>query len=174
MANICRSYWLKRPTEDEGHPGNVTKVIPETLPEVLIIESSAIGDGIKFASESWNEQAFSMAVGQQIGFVQDNHSRSAKGVLCGLHYQIVPHTQGKLVHVIQEKVHDLAVDIRRSSFSFGRWTGTELSDEHHRQVWVSLGFAHGFLVLSESADFLEKLPVSMRRVENCVFAGVTP
>lgn len=132
------------------------KITPTQLPEVLIVEPRVFGDARGFFTESWNEQAFNQALGQQIRFVQDNHSRSARGVLRGLHYQLAPHTQGKLVRVVKGAVFDVAVDMRRSSPNFGRWAGVELSEDNHRQLWVPPGFAHGFLVLSESADFLYK------------------
>lgn len=131
-------------------------VIPTALPEVLIIEPRVFGDARGFFFESWNEQAFNKAVGYDVRFVQDNHSRSARGVLRGLHYQMPPHTQGKLVRVVSGAVFDVAVDMRRSSANFGRWVGVELSADNHRQLWVPPGFAHGFLVLSETADFLYK------------------
>lgn len=106
--------------------------------------------------ESFNQRLFNKAVGHEVHFVQDNHSRSARGVLRGLHYQLPPHAQGKLVRVTQGCVFDVAVDIRRSSPTFGHWVGEELSDTNRRQMWIPAGFAHGFLVLSESADFLYK------------------
>jgi len=132
------------------------KITPTNLPEVLIVEPRVFGDARGFFTESWNEQVFNQAVAQQIRFVQDNHSRSARGVLRGLHYQLAPHTQGKLVRVVKGAVFDVAVDMRRASPNFGRWAGVELTEDNHRQLWVPPGFAHGFLVLSESADFLYK------------------
>jgi len=132
------------------------KITPTDLPEVLIIEPNVFGDASSFFTESWSERSFNAAVGHEVRFVQDNHSRSARGVLRGLHFQMAPHTQGKLVRVIQGKVFDVAVDIRRSSPNYGRWSGVELSEENHRQLWVPPGFAHGFLVLSDFADFLYK------------------
>ncbi|MEL4181429.1 dTDP-4-dehydrorhamnose 3,5-epimerase [Roseateles sp. PN1] len=131
-------------------------VTPTALPEVLIIEPRVFGDARGFFTESWNEQTFNKAVGHEIRFVQDNHSRSARGVLRGLHFQLPPHTQGKLVRVVSGAVFDVAVDMRRSSANFGRWVGVELSADNHRQLWVPPGFAHGFLVVSETADFLYK------------------
>lgn len=131
-------------------------VIPTALPEVLILEPRVFGDARGFFTESWNEQTFNKAVGHEVRFVQDNHSRSARGVLRGLHFQLPPHTQGKLVRVVSGAVFDVAVDMRRSSANFGRWVGVELSADNHRQLWVPPGFAHGFLVLSETADFLYK------------------
>lgn len=132
------------------------KVIPTDLPEVLILEPKVFGDDRGFFMESYNQRAFREAVGYDVDFVQDNHSRSARGVLRGLHYQLPPDAQGKLVRVTSGQVYDVAVDMRRSSEQFGKWTGVELSAENHRQLWIPEGFAHGFLVLSESADFLYK------------------
>ena len=132
------------------------KVIETDLPGVLIIEPTAILDERGFFMESFNERAFREATGRDDPFVQDNHSRSARGVLRGLHYQLPPHAQGKLVRVVNGTVFDVAVDMRRSSPTFGRWVGVELSEGNHRQLWIPPGFAHGFLVLSESADFLYK------------------
>src|SRR5690606_12660313 len=106
--------------------------------------------------ESFNQREFDAVVGRHVEFVQDNHSRSQRGVLRGLHYQLLPHAQGKLVRVVSGRVFDVAVDIRKSSPTFGRWVGTELDAGEHRQLWIPAGFAHGFLVLSESADFLYK------------------
>lgn len=126
------------------------------LPEVLILEPRVIGDARGFFLESFNQRAFDEAVGQHVNFVQDNHSRSSRGVLRGLHYQLPPHAQGKLVRVTSGRVFDVAVDLRRSSPRFGRWAGAELSADNHRQFWIPPGFAHGFLVLSDSADFLYK------------------
>lgn len=131
------------------------KVIPTAVPDVLIFEPKVFGDERGFFMESFNQKIFDEAVGRHVDFVQDNHSRSSKGVLRGLHYQI-QQTQGKLVRVTSGAVFDVAVDIRRSSASFGKWVGVELSAENHRQLWVPEGFAHGFLVLSETADFLYK------------------
>lgn len=131
------------------------KVLPTNFPEILIIEPKVFGDNRGFFFESFNQQAFNDAVGQEVLFVQDNHSHSTKGVLRGLHYQI-QQPQGKLVRVIQGAVYDVAVDLRKSSSTFGQWVGTELNDDNHRQVWVPAGFAHGFVVLSESADVLYK------------------
>jgi dTDP-4-dehydrorhamnose 3,5-epimerase len=131
-------------------------ITPTTLPEVLILEPKVFGDERGFFMESFNQQAFDAAVGYSVSFVQDNHSRSARGVLRGLHYQLPPHAQGKLVRVTSGAVFDVAVDMRRSSPRFGRWVGVELSAANHRQLWIPPGFAHGFLVLSETADFLYK------------------
>jgi len=132
------------------------KITPTRLPEVLIVEPRVFGDARGFFTESWNEQVFNAATGNSLRFVQDNHSRSARGVLRGLHFQLPPHAQGKLVRVVSGAVFDVAVDMRASSPNFGRWEGVELSAENQRQLWIPPGFAHGFLVLSESADFLYK------------------
>jgi dTDP-4-dehydrorhamnose 3,5-epimerase len=131
------------------------KVTATSLPEVLIIEPKVFGDARGFFFESFNQRAFNNATGLNEIFVQDNHSRSAKGVLRGLHYQI-QQPQGKLVRVVRGAVFDVAVDMRKSSANFGRWVGVELSEDNHRQQWVPAGFAHGFLVTSESAEFLYK------------------
>jgi dTDP-4-dehydrorhamnose 3,5-epimerase len=130
-------------------------VIATRLPDVLIIEPKVFGDERGFFYESFNAKAFAEATGRVVQFVQDNHSRSAKGVLRGLHYQI-EQSQGKLVRVTAGEVLDVAVDIRRSSPTFGQWTSVRLSGQNHRQLWIPPGFAHGFVVLSESADFLYK------------------
>jgi dTDP-4-dehydrorhamnose 3,5-epimerase len=132
------------------------KVIPTDLPEVLILEPRVFGDERGFFMESYNRRIFNQAVGYEVEFVQDNHSRSACGVLRGLHYQMPPHAQGKLVRVTSGRVFDVAVDIRRGSPRFGKWTGVELSAEGKRQLWIPPGFAHGFLVLSDSAEFFYK------------------
>jgi dTDP-4-dehydrorhamnose 3,5-epimerase len=131
------------------------KVVRTAIPDVLVLEPKVFGDHRGFFYESYNEKAFREATGLALPFVQDNHSRSSRGVLRGLHYQ-VQQAQGKLVRVARGAVFDVAVDIRRSSPTFGRWVGAELSEENHRQMWVPPGFAHGFVVLSESADFLYK------------------
>lgn len=131
------------------------KVTPTTLPEVLILEPQIFGDERGFFFESFNAREFELATGVQREFVQDNHSRSAKGVLRGMHYQ-VRRPQGKLVRVVAGSVFDVAVDLRRSSSSFGMWVGVELSAQNKRQLWVPEGFAHGFLVTSDSAEFLYK------------------
>ena len=132
------------------------KVTTTAIDGVLILEPKVFGDARGFFFESFNQQAFDAAVGEKVTFVQDNHSRSAKGVLRGLHCQMPPHAQGKLVRVTQGAVFDVAVDIRPGSATFGRWVGAELSGNNHRQMWIPPGLAHGFLVLSESADFLYK------------------
>ena len=131
------------------------KVIPTTIPDVIILEPKVFGDSRGFFFESFNQQAFNKATGLDVQFVQDNHSRSTKGVLRGLHYQI-QQPQGKLVRVTQGSVFDVVVDIRQSSATFGQWKGVELNADNHRQLWIPAGFAHGFVVLSESADFLYK------------------
>ena len=130
-------------------------IIPTRIPDVLIIEPKVFGDARGFFFESFNQAAFTEATGFNPSFVQDNHSRSSKGVLRGLHYQI-QQPQGKLVRVVRGSVFDVAVDIRCSSPTFGQWEGVELSEDNHRQLWIPPGFAHGFLVLSDSAEFLYK------------------
>jgi dTDP-4-dehydrorhamnose 3,5-epimerase len=131
------------------------KATPLSLPEVLLLEPRVFGDERGFFLESFNARVFRELTGLDVDFVQDNHSRSAAGVLRGLHYQIVQ-PQGKLVRVVQGRVFDVAVDLRRESPFFGQWAGAFLSAENHHQLWVPPGFAHGFLVLSETADFLYK------------------
>ncbi|MDO9167432.1 MAG: dTDP-4-dehydrorhamnose 3,5-epimerase [Rhodoferax sp.] len=131
------------------------KTISTAIPDVLIIEPKVFGDSRGFFFESFNKKSFKETTGFEADFVQDNHSRSTKGVLRGLHYQI-EQPQGKLVRVVRGAVFDVAVDLRRSSATFGRWVGAELTEENHRQMWVPPGFAHGFLTLSDSADFLYK------------------
>ena len=131
------------------------KVTPTALPEVLIIEPKVFGDQRGFFFESFNQKAFNDATGLDAKFVQDNHSRSTKGVLRGLHYQI-QQPQGKLVRVVRGSVFDVAVDLRKSSAHFGLWVGVELSEANNRQLWVPPGFGHGFLVTSDTADFLYK------------------
>lgn len=131
------------------------KVTPTAIPDVLILEPKVFGDQRGFFFESFNQQIFNKATGLDIHFVQDNHSRSARGVLRGLHYQM-SQPQGKLVRVASGEVLDVAVDIRQSSPSFGKWVSVLLTAENHRQVWIPPGFAHGFVVLSETADFLYK------------------
>jgi dTDP-4-dehydrorhamnose 3,5-epimerase len=125
------------------------------IPDVLLIKPKVFGDTRGFFFESFNQKAFNEAIGTSHQFVQDNHSRSSRGVLRGLHYQI-QQPQGKLVRVVQGAVFDVAVDIRKSSPTFGQWAGAELSVDNHHQLWVPPGFAHGFLTLSESAEFLYK------------------
>jgi dTDP-4-dehydrorhamnose 3,5-epimerase len=130
-------------------------VIPTAIPDVLILEPRVFGDARGFFFESYNERAFHDTTGLSPRFVQDNHSRSARGVLRGLHYQVMQ-PQGKLVRCASGEVFDVAVDIRRASPTFGRWVGVRLSADNKRQMWIPGGFAHGFLVLSETADFLYK------------------
>lgn len=131
-------------------------VVPTRIPDVLILEPKVFGDARGFFSESYNQKTFAEVTGLDVQFVQDNHSRSSKGVLRGLHYQLPPHAQGKLVRCVRGAVFDVAVDIRRSSPTFGQWVGVELSEDNHRQFWIPPGFAHGFLTLTDTADFLYK------------------
>ncbi|MFZ2739412.1 MAG: dTDP-4-dehydrorhamnose 3,5-epimerase [Burkholderiaceae bacterium] len=131
------------------------KVTATAIADVLLIEPKVFGDARGFFFESFNQRAFNQATGLSLAFVQDNHSRSAQGVLRGLHYQ-TQQAQGKLVRVVRGSVFDVAVDIRKNSPSFGRWVGMELSERNQRQLWVPPGLAHGFLVTSETADFLYK------------------
>src|SRR3954469_18888502 len=131
------------------------QIVKTAIPEVLVIEPRVFGDARGFFYESWNERAFDAAVGRKVRFVQDNHSASAQNVLRGLHYQ-VRQPQGKLVRVVAGEVFDVAVDLRRSSPTFGRAVAERLSADNHRMMWVPEGFAHGFLVLSERAEFLYK------------------
>lgn len=131
------------------------KVAPTAIPDVMLIEPRVFGDERGFFFESFNQRAFEEATGVTTQFVQDNHSRSVRGVLRGLHYQI-QHPQGKLVRVVVGEVYDVAVDLRRSSPTFGKWVGAHLSAQNKAQFWVPAGFAHGFVVLSESAEFLYK------------------
>lgn len=130
-------------------------IIKTEIPDVLIIEPKVFGDERGFFMESFNQRQWEEETGLKTTFVQDNHSRSSRGVLRGLHYQVTQ-PQGKLVRCVLGEVYDVAVDLRRSSATFGRWTGVVLSAENKRQMWVPEGFAHGFLVLSTSADFLYK------------------
>ena len=130
-------------------------VMTTSIRDLLILEPKVFGDARGFFMESFNAARFREATSLDVNFVQDNHSRSGRGVLRGLHYQI-RQPQGKLVRVTQGLVYDVAVDMRKSSPTFGQWEGVELSGENHRQLWVPPGFAHGFVVLSESADFLYK------------------
>ena len=131
------------------------KIIKTEIPDVLIIEPKVFGDERGFFYESFNKKNFEEATGVTAEFVQDNHSKSAKGVLRGLHYQI-KQPQGKLVRVVSGEVLDVAVDIRKSSSTFGRWVGTVLSEDNKRQLWMPEGLAHGFVVLSDTAEFLYK------------------
>lgn len=130
-------------------------ISPTELPEVLVLEPRVFGDDRGFFFESFNQREFTQITGLNVSFVQDNHSKSSQGVLRGLHYQI-QHPQGKLVRVTHGTVFDVAVDLRSSSPNFGNWVGVELSADNRRQLWVPAGFAHGFLVTSESAEFLYK------------------
>lgn len=131
-------------------------IIKTEIPDVLIIEPKVFGDDRGFFFESFSQKAFEDAVGREVNFVQDNHSKSTQGVLRGLHYQLEPHAQGKLVRCVVGEVFDVAVDIRKSSPTFGKWVGVNLSAENKRQLWIPEGFAHGFLVLSEVAEFVYK------------------
>lgn len=132
------------------------KVLPLSIPDVLLIEPQVFGDDRGFFYESFNQNKFEAALGHKINFVQDNHSKSVKGVLRGLHYQLTPKEQGKLVRVIQGEVFDVAVDLRQSSATFGKWIGEILSGDNKKQLWIPEGFAHGFLTLSDTAEFLYK------------------
>lgn len=129
--------------------------VATSIPDVLIIEPEVFGDERGFFFESFNQEEFNQAVGKSIKFVQDNHSKSKKGVLRGLHYQL-EQPQGKLVRVSYGEVFDVAVDLRKSSLTYGQWIGVLLSEKNKRQLWIPEGFAHGFLVLSEEAEFLYK------------------
>ncbi|MDW5501041.1 dTDP-4-dehydrorhamnose 3,5-epimerase [Pseudomonas lundensis] len=132
------------------------KVIATALSDVLIFEPTVFGDHRGFFFESFSQRVFDEAVGHHVDFVQDNHSKSTKGVLRGLHYQLNPNAQGKLVRCVEGEVFDVAVDIRRDSKTFGQWVGVNLSSENKRQLWIPEGFAHGFLTLSETAEFVYK------------------
>ena len=132
------------------------QVTTTAIPGVLILEPAVLVDRRGFLAESFNQRAFDAAIGGHVTFVQDNHSRSTRGVLRGLHYQRPPHAQGKLVRVCSGRVFDVAVDLRRSSPTFRRWIGIELSGENHRQVWLPAGMAHGYRVLSDAADVFYK------------------
>jgi dTDP-4-dehydrorhamnose 3,5-epimerase len=132
------------------------KVTPLAIPDVLLIEPEVFGDDRGFFFESFNQNKFEEATGYKINFVQDNHSKSSKGVLRGLHYQLPPKAQGKLVRVIQGEVFDVAVDLRQSSPTFGKWVGEILSADNKKQMWIPEGFSHGFLTLSDTAEFLYK------------------
>ncbi|RKT49744.1 dTDP-4-dehydrorhamnose 3,5-epimerase [Azonexus fungiphilus] len=132
------------------------KITPTQIADVLLIEPRVFGDDRGFFYESFNQKAFEEATGINLPFVQDNHSKSSRGVLRGLHYQLAPHAQGKLVRVVQGEVFDVAVDIRKDSKTFGQWVGVHLSAENKQQLWIPPGLAHGFVVLSETAEFLYK------------------
>jgi dTDP-4-dehydrorhamnose 3,5-epimerase len=127
------------------------------IPDVILFEPQVFGDDRGFFFESFNERVFFEAVGETYQFVQDNHSRSSRGVLRGLHYQLPPNAQGKLVRVVAGEVFDVAVDIRKGSPTFGRWVGELLSETNKRQLWIPPGFAHGFITLSDTADFVYKI-----------------
>ncbi|USV58812.1 dTDP-4-dehydrorhamnose 3,5-epimerase [Aeromonas encheleia] len=131
-------------------------VIKTAIPDVLIFEPKVFGDERGFFFESFNHKQFEEVIDRQVAFVQDNHSKSTKGVLRGLHYQLPPHAQGKLVRCVVGEVFDVAVDIRKNSPTFGKWVGVNLSAENKRQLWIPEGFAHGFVTLSETAEFLYK------------------
>ena len=131
------------------------KAIATDIPEIVLLEPTVFGDDRGFFLESYNQRTFAELTGTDVSFVQDNHSRSARHVLRGLHYQIEK-AQGKLIRVVSGRIFDVAVDIRRSSPTFGRWVGYELSAENHRQLWIPAGFAHGFMALSDTADVLYK------------------
>jgi dTDP-4-dehydrorhamnose 3,5-epimerase len=132
------------------------KATPTRIPDVWLIEPRVFGDERGFFFESFNEQVFNAATGNTLAFVQDNHSKSTKGVLRGLHYQLAPRAQGKLVRVVQGEVFDVAVDIREGSPTYGQWVSEILSADNKKQLWIPPGFAHGFLTLSETAEFLYK------------------
>ncbi|EKK5172877.1 dTDP-4-dehydrorhamnose 3,5-epimerase, partial [Cronobacter sakazakii] len=132
------------------------KVVKTDISDVLIFEPKVFGDDRGFFFESFNQKTFMEAVGRKVTFVQDNHSKSACGVLRGLHYQLDPYAQGKLVRCVVGEVFDVAVDIRKNSTTFGKWVGVNLSADNKRQLWIPEGFAHGFLVLSETAEFVYK------------------
>lgn len=132
------------------------QAVKTAVDDVLVLEPRVFGDARGFFYESFNRQAFETATGLSVDFVQDNHSKSAQGVLRGLHFQLAPHAQGKLVRVIQGEVFDVAVDIRKDSPTYGKWHGEILSAENRKQMWIPAGLAHGFLVVSETAEFLYK------------------
>lgn len=132
------------------------KVISTSLTDVLIFEPSVFGDSRGFFFESFSQRFFDESVGRHVKFLQDNHSKSSKGVLRGLHYQLDPNAQGKLVRCVQGEVLDIAVDLRKSSSSFGQWVGVILNAENKRQLWIPEGFAHGFVTLSDTAEFVYK------------------
>ena len=132
------------------------KATPTKIPDVFVIEPRVFGDERGFFFESFNEKAFNEATGNKLPFVQDNHSKSVKGVLRGLHYQLPPKAQGKLVRVVQGEVFDVAVDIRKESPTYGQWVAEILSAENKKQLWIPPGFAHGFLTLSDTVEFLYK------------------
>ncbi|MEW7314370.1 dTDP-4-dehydrorhamnose 3,5-epimerase [Buttiauxella gaviniae] len=131
-------------------------IIKTEIPDVLIFEPKVFGDERGFFMESYNQKVFEEAIGRKVDFVQDNHSKSSKGVLRGLHYQLPPYVQGKLVRCVAGEVFDVAVDIRKNSPTFGKWVGVFLSSENKKQLWIPEGFAHGFLALSDGVEFLYK------------------
>lgn len=132
------------------------KVTPTAIPDAMIIEPEVYGDERGFFFESFNQKKFEQAIGKKVDFVQDNHSKSVRGVLRGLHYQLPPHAQAKLVRVIQGMVYDVVVDLRTESETFGQWAGEVLSEENKKQLWIPEGFAHGFLTLTDTAELLYK------------------
>ena len=132
------------------------RIITTDIPDLLILEPVVFGDERGYFFEAFHHERFCRAVGQEVRFVQDNESRSKRGVLRGLHYQLPPRAQGKLVRCVEGAIFDVAVDIRRSSPTFGRWVGVELSDANKRQLWIPAGFAHGFLALTDAARLLYK------------------
>lgn len=145
------------------------RAIPMAIPDVFLFTPKVFGDDRGFFYESFNARVFSEVTGLQPDFVQDNHSRSVKGVLRGLHYQLPPYAQGKLVRVVQGEVFDVAVDIRRSSPTFGKWVGAALSAENKQQLWIPAGFAHGFITLSETAEFVYKTTdLYVAKSERCI------
>ena len=144
------------PIKIESNVDRQMNVIKTAIPDVLIFEPKVFGDERGFFFESFNHKLFEEAVGYPVNFVQDNHSKSSQGVLRGLHYQLPPHAQGKLVRCVAGEVFDVAVDIRKSSPTFGQWVGVHLSGENKRQLWIPEGFAHGFFTISETAEFLYK------------------
>lgn len=149
------------------------KATPLAIPDIILFEPRVFGDDRGFFFESYNQRVFEDAIGRPVTFVQDNHSRSVKGVLRGLHYQ-VQQAQGKLVRVVEGEVFDVAVDLRRSSPTFGKWAGTHLSAKNKRQLWIPEGFAHGFVVLTEHADFLYKTTEFYAPAYECCLAWNDP
>jgi dTDP-4-dehydrorhamnose 3,5-epimerase len=145
------------------------KVTDTKIPDVKIIEPTVFEDERGFFFESFNHKKFEEAIGREVTFVQDNHSKSVEGVLRGLHYQLPPHAQEKLVRVVQGEVFDVAVDIRKSSSTFGQWVGETLSAENKKQLWIPEGFLHGFLTLSDTAEFLYKTnKYYVKESERCI------
>lgn len=145
------------------------KVTDTKIPDVKIIEPTVFEDERGFFFESFNHKKFEEAIGREVTFVQDNHSKSSKGVLRGLHYQLPPHAQGKLVRVVQGEVFDVAVDMRKSSPTIGHWVAEVLSAENKKQLWIPEGFAHGFLTLSDTAEFVYKTnKYYVKESERCI------